>query len=77
MKVLLVSGSFLPMAPSGPAYVAGAARKAGHVVEIFDGYAAKDLTGELREQLTGFGPDVVGISITVVTNDRQKRFLWR
>ena len=42
MRVLIISGTFLPlstshlqMSPSGAAYVAGAARKAGYTDEIF------------------------------------------
>ena len=35
MKILIISANTLPAAPSGPAYVAGAALSAGHTVEIF------------------------------------------
>jgi radical SAM superfamily enzyme YgiQ (UPF0313 family) len=69
MKVLIISANFLPMSPSGPAYIAGAALEAGHEVEIFDAYLAGDLDTEIKSQLVKLDPDVVGISITVVTND--------
>jgi len=69
MKVLLISGNFLPMSPSGPAYVAGAARNSGHTVEIFDAYLAENLDSELKDKLVEFNPDVVGISISIATND--------
>lgn len=76
MKVLIISGAFLPLSqsrlqycPSGAAYIAGAARKAGHTVEVFDCYVASDLTGELEAKLSVFSPDVIGISITSVTGD--------
>jgi radical SAM superfamily enzyme YgiQ (UPF0313 family) len=66
MKVLIISANTLPSAPSGPAYVAGAARAAGHTVEVFETLFARDLTGELERQITNFIPDVVGISIRLV-----------
>ncbi len=76
MKVLIVSGTILPvssnrlqMSPSGAAYIAGTARKAGHHTEVFDCYVAKNLIEELKEVLNIFNPDVVGISITIVTAD--------
>jgi radical SAM superfamily enzyme YgiQ (UPF0313 family) len=69
MKVLIISGTFIPMSPGGPAYIAGAVRKAGHKVEVFDGFLAGDLTGELKEKLAAFDPDIAGLSITTVTGD--------
>jgi radical SAM superfamily enzyme YgiQ (UPF0313 family) len=76
MKVLIISGAFLPLSPSrlqfspsGAAYIAGAARKAGHSVEVFDCYVASKLIDELKEKLSEFSPDVIGISITFVTGD--------
>ncbi|MDY6789796.1 MAG: radical SAM protein [Thermodesulfobacteriota bacterium] len=76
MKVLIISGTFLPltssrlqMSPSGAAYIAGAARKEGHTVEIFDCYVASNLIEELKKKLSKFRPDVIGISITIVTSD--------
>lgn len=74
MKVLIVSANFLsikylPMSPSGAAYIAGAAIKAGHDVNIFDCYVAGDLNKKLKEKLNQFNPDVVAISITIVTTD--------
>ncbi len=76
MKVLIVSGFFFPfsasrlqMSPSGAAYIAGAAQKAGHTVEVFDCFAANNLTEDLKEKLYKFDPDVAGISITIVTTD--------
>jgi len=74
MKVLIISGNFLsirnlPMSPSGAAYIAGAAIQAGHDVSIFDCYIADDLNKKLKEKLNQFNPDVVAISITIVTTD--------
>ncbi|UCC88301.1 MAG: radical SAM protein [Anaerolineales bacterium] len=69
MKVLIISSNTLPFSPSGPAYVAGAALKAGHRVEVFDCLFSKDVPRELDEHLTRFNPDVIGISIRLVTGD--------
>ena len=68
MQVLIISFSTFPASPSGPAYIAGAALKAGHTVEVFDCLYAKDFDG-LEEQITRFKPDVIGISIKFVTGD--------
>jgi radical SAM superfamily enzyme YgiQ (UPF0313 family) len=69
MKVLLISSNTLPAAPSGPAYIAGAAWQAGHQVEVFERLFAGDLEGELAAVLQRFQPDVVGISIRLVFGD--------
>jgi hypothetical protein len=66
MKVLIISANTLPSAPSGPAYVAGAALAAGHTVEVFETLFAQDLIGELERKIIDFQPDVVGISIRLV-----------
>ncbi len=66
MKVLIVSANTLPAAPSGPAYVAGAALEAGHTVQVFETLFAQDLVVELEAKLASFGPDVIGISIRLV-----------
>ena len=66
MKVLIISANSLPSAPSGPAYMAGAALEAGHTVEVFEALFAQDLIGELEQQLINFSPDVVAISIRLV-----------
>jgi radical SAM superfamily enzyme YgiQ (UPF0313 family) len=69
MKVLIISTNTLPASPSGPAYVAGAARQAGHVVDVYESLFATDLSAELSAKLVDFQPDVVGISIRVVFGD--------
>ena len=69
MKVLMVSSDLRISTPAGAAYIAGAARNAGHIVEVFDSYLAGDVSLELVEKLTEFKPDIVGISITAVTSD--------
>jgi radical SAM superfamily enzyme YgiQ (UPF0313 family) len=66
VKVLIVSANTLPAAPSGPAYVAGAALEAGHTVRVFEALFPRDLNAELVSQLSSFDPDVIGISIRLV-----------
>lgn len=66
MKVLIVSANSLPASPTGPAYVAGAALRAGHTVEVFECLFARDVAGELIQHIQRFQPDVVGVSIRLV-----------
>jgi len=69
MKVLIISTNFLPMIPSRTAYIAGAALKAGHSVVVFECLFAKNLIKELEEKINTFKPEVIGISIMLVTGD--------
>jgi radical SAM superfamily enzyme YgiQ (UPF0313 family) len=69
MNVLIISANTLPASPSGPAYVAGAVRKAGHHVSVFECLFARDLASELAARLQSLKPDVVGISIRLVFGD--------
>ena len=69
MRVLIISANSLPAAPTGPVYVAGAVRAAGHEVQIFERLFAVDLAGELAARLRDFQPEVVGISIRLVFGD--------
>src|SRR4030066_1463864 len=69
MKVLIISSNTLPAAPTGPVYVAGAVRKAGHEVQIYERLFANDLEGELIAVLADFQPDVIGVSIRLVFGD--------
>jgi radical SAM superfamily enzyme YgiQ (UPF0313 family) len=56
--------------PLGIFYLAGAARQAGHVVEVFDA-VAQDLTVEqCVNKINEFKPDVIGISSTTVVFHR-------
>ena len=66
MKVLIISSNTLPASPAGPAYIAGAALRAGHTVEVFECLFAQDLDAELRAHIARFQPDVIGISIRLV-----------
>jgi len=73
MNVLIVSANQFPFSPCGPAYVAGAAREAGHAVEVFDRLFSIDPVRELKEILERFKPDVVGISIRTVAGKIRER----
>ena len=66
MKALIISSNTLPAAPTGPVYIAGAVRAAGHEVRIFERLFAVDLKGELTAELEDFQPDVIGVSIRLV-----------
>lgn len=69
MKVFIISANTLPASPSGPVYLAGAVRQAGHEVQIYERLFAVDLAGELEAKLKDFQPDVVGLSIRLVFSD--------
>jgi Radical SAM superfamily/B12 binding domain len=69
VKVLIISSNTLPASPSGPVYLAGAIRQAGHEVQIFERLFAGDLEGELTARLRDFQPDVIGLSIRLVFGD--------
>ncbi|MFX1500492.1 MAG: B12-binding domain-containing radical SAM protein [Promethearchaeota archaeon] len=69
MKVLIIASNFLPMIPSGAAYIAGAVLKVGYQVDVFECFFANNLLEELEEKIKSFNPDVIGISIMLVTGD--------
>lgn len=69
MKVLIISSNTLNAAPTGPVTIAGAARQAGHEVQIYERLFANDLESELAASLEDFQPDVVGVSIRLVFGD--------
>ena len=51
MKVLIISSNTLPAAPTGPVYLAGAVREAGHEVQIFERLFANAPGDELTSLL--------------------------
>jgi radical SAM superfamily enzyme YgiQ (UPF0313 family) len=71
MRVLIISTNTLPAAPTGPAYIAGAARQAGHEVDVYECLFAHDLEQELAAKLGQFQPEVIGLSIRLVHGDVQ------
>jgi radical SAM superfamily enzyme YgiQ (UPF0313 family) len=71
MKILIVSSNTLPAAPTGPVYVAGALRQAGHEVQIYENLFSSANHADLVDQLEQFQPDVTGVSIRLVHGDLQ------
>ncbi|MCG8566222.1 MAG: radical SAM protein, partial [Desulfobacterales bacterium] len=69
MKVLVVSGNRLPMSPTGVAQIAGMARERGHDVRVFDCLVSPDPLPDLGALLKTFEPDLVTLSIPMVTCD--------
>lgn len=70
MRVLIVSTNSLPAAPTGPVYLAGAVRSAGHEVRIYERLFAVDLERELADVIAEFQPEVIGVSIRLVFGDQ-------
>lgn len=72
MRVLLVSANREripdPIFPLGLAYIAAAARQAGHEVAVADLCFGRNPLADLRRQVNAFQPDVVGLSIRNIDN---------
>ena len=67
MNILIVSANTLPMSPVGAAGIAGAALAAGHRVTVFDCLPDQGDETRFLACLEQFEPDVVGLSIPLVT----------
>ncbi|HYL80124.1 MAG TPA: cobalamin-dependent protein, partial [Candidatus Acidoferrum sp.] len=72
MRIILVSVNResvpSPVAPLGISYVAGAARSAGHEVEILDLCFSRDIQEDIDRAVRRFAPELIGISIRNVDN---------
>ena len=72
MRVLLVSANREripdPIFPLGLAYVAAAARNAGHNIAVTDLCFGRHPLDDLRQRVNEFQPDVIGLSIRNVDN---------
>ncbi len=72
MRVLIVSANREvtpdPVYPLGAAYVAAAARGAGHVVDMLDVCFADSVHDAIARKIGSFRPDVVGVSIRNIDN---------
>ena len=72
MKILLISTNQnrlpMPVMPIGACIVAEACEEAGHRVQLLDLMFARDAMGDIPASLTGFNPDVVGLSIRNIDN---------
>lgn len=72
MKILLISAnrerSPYPVFPIGLSYLAGPLRAAGHDLSVLDLCFEQDPETAIREQLTGFAPALVVISLRNIDN---------
>jgi len=72
VKILLISTNRnrlpLPVMPIGACIVAQACEEAGHSVQLLDLMFARDAQGAIAAALSGFEPDVVGLSIRNIDN---------
>jgi radical SAM superfamily enzyme YgiQ (UPF0313 family) len=72
MKILLISTNRnklpMPVMPIGACIVAHAAERAGHTVHLLDLMFSQDAMYDLESAVTGFRPDVVGLSIRNIDN---------
>jgi radical SAM superfamily enzyme YgiQ (UPF0313 family) len=57
-----------PVAPLGIAYVAGAARRAGHDVRLLDLCFSEQVETDIADTVPRFAPELIGISIRNVDN---------
>ncbi len=72
MKILLISVNRermpAPVFPLGLAYIAGALRGADHSVEVVDLCFSQNVLEELKETLTRFQPELIGLSLRNLDN---------
>ncbi len=72
MRVLIVSANRElvpdPVFPLGAAYIASAVRESGHDTEILDVCFADDISSTVKDKISSFEPDLVGVSIRNVDN---------
>ena len=58
----------MPVMPIGACIVAHATERAGHTVHLLDLMFARDARSDIKSAVTGFKPDVVGLSIRNIDN---------
>ncbi len=72
MRVLLVSANREripdPIFPLGLAYIAAAARQAGHNISVTDLCFGRQPLSDLKNQIARFQPDVIGVSLRNIDN---------
>jgi radical SAM superfamily enzyme YgiQ (UPF0313 family) len=77
MRVLLISSntetiSMIPL-PLGSAFIASAARKAGHLVELIDLMAEEENRQTIEKAISSFRPAVIGISVRNIDDKNMER----
>lgn len=77
MKILLISANTeqinMTVLPLGMACVGAAVQNAGHEVKILNLMMVRDIRGLLREDISGFTPDVIGISVRNIDDQLMER----
>ncbi|MEW6114443.1 MAG: cobalamin-dependent protein, partial [Thermodesulfobacteriota bacterium] len=72
MRVLLINsnlkGDILAAPPIGLCYVASAAQKAGHEVQVVDLCFQRRHEKKLKEAISQFAPEVIGLSVRNIDN---------
>jgi radical SAM superfamily enzyme YgiQ (UPF0313 family) len=72
MKILLISTNQnklpMPVMPIGACIVAHASERAGHIVHLLDLMFSQDARHDIESAMTGFMPDVVGLSVRNIDN---------
>ena len=80
MKILLVGTNRntlpVPVMPIGACIVAHAAERSGHAVRLLDLMFTRDATAEVESAVTGFQPDVVGISVRNIDNNDMRNTVF-
>jgi radical SAM superfamily enzyme YgiQ (UPF0313 family) len=80
MKILLVSTNRnvlpVPVMPIGACIVAEAAERSGHAVHLLDLMFTRDAMAGLRSAVTGFRPDLVGLSVRNIDNNDMRNTVF-
>jgi radical SAM superfamily enzyme YgiQ (UPF0313 family) len=80
MKILLVSTNRnalpMPVMPIGACIVADAAERSGHAVHLLDLMFTRDAMTDLESAVTGFQPDLVGLSVRNIDNNDMRNTVF-
>ena len=80
MKILLVSTNRntlpVPVMPVGACILAHAAERSGHTVHLLDLMFTGDAAAEVESAVTGFQPDVVGVSVRNIDNNDMRNTVF-
>ena len=80
MKILLVSTNRntlpMPVMPIGACVIAHASERSGHTVHLLDLMFTRYATTEVESAVTGFQPDVVGLSVRNIDNNDMRNTVF-